>query len=1212
MDEAFLNDLLECSVCLEQLDSTSKVLPCQHTFCKRCLEDIVSCHKELRCPECRILVETKVEDLPCNILLIRLLEGIKSTAALNKNVSSANSTHTKTEAMIFQGPKTSLPTNQLQHSASSDLRAHIKQVIQPLPCAKALYPYEAKRLGDLSFKKGDMIVLRKRIDQNWYEGETNGKLGYLPATHIQIIVPLHFPIPQGKALYDFHANNKDDKDCLTFLKGETVTFMRKVDSNWAEGKIGERSGIFPISFVELNASAKALMKLSSNQQMTRPSLSTTTCEIQPACNQTEPTVVSSVHPVSLPASSNMQYCAPPPTSSPSVSVTTTASTCPSSPIFTTVAMKLHDPLCSSIWQTSLPLSSGVPCPSDSNQRDHSTYGKHNLMITANSRESPPNIQVSQSIIYQRDQNLCTLNAIGLSNNLQSFPQISYCNNYKREHALHAVPQSSVNYLDTNSHSLITQTSHINNYDREQTMNVMQIATVTLSDKEVSHPETYNHSISRLTPPTVSYDAIPAPDAFSLMSLHTNNYSEDQVKLLPSHEENVSPESENVSIEQPAEGTLETEEEQHTSSLSDSGHAVSREDSPIFSPVSNISGSLEKEQGRSSPLITNFVPITNNESTQNIGIVSSGIHRESTPASQEDTAISQTYLKDNMSVTASNQRYFQTIEHGLHAFPASNVVTSSMSQGAYCPDISSAGPSNPTVMVQPSSDASSTQWKERCETISVNTSLQDGEELDNKVVLPCNPTPANPSSPSANGSKVLENEEILASQLYYLALYNYHPQKKDELELKRGELYIVNEKCQDGWFKGTSMKTRQNGVFPGNYVQPTKFSVLQSPLHGATSFTSTRPMCSNLSGSQTNIEAAVNPKLTCNTSLKTLGSGTYGQVISDRSLSLNSSAINIANRLPEKSQSSSITAPSQLPWTLRSSVMVSSESISQIQKVEQAASKQNVEGHLRSSHWSSQNLSNSASNSPILPECSLKMTSNSGSTDCISSMGQLYGTSPLSSLESSQVWPSCSQGRRLSRHSPLHTQSVLPPTSTGNNNVAGGLSTLVSNIPVSSCSQGRTDKPKERKEKERVSLMKRLTKKKSKSPPPNSYSMNGSTLAESPGSSSQSCLPLVHVRSVSCPSEALGSQTALHKKSCSLDGNAAGVQRLSSRSKQPAPLIKERFRCIVPYPPNSDYELELKVGDIVYVHKKRDDGWYKGTLQRTGRTGLFPASFVESF
>lgn len=38
MDERTLNDLLECSVCLERLDTSSKVLPCQHTFCRKCLE----------------------------------------------------------------------------------------------------------------------------------------------------------------------------------------------------------------------------------------------------------------------------------------------------------------------------------------------------------------------------------------------------------------------------------------------------------------------------------------------------------------------------------------------------------------------------------------------------------------------------------------------------------------------------------------------------------------------------------------------------------------------------------------------------------------------------------------------------------------------------------------------------------------------------------------------------------------------------------------------------------------------------------------------------------------------------------------------------------------------------------------------------------------------------------------------------------------------
>lgn len=64
--------------------------------------------------------------------------------------------------------------------------------------------------------------------------------------------------------------------------------------------------------------------------------------------------------------------------------------------------------------------------------------------------------------------------------------------------------------------------------------------------------------------------------------------------------------------------------------------------------------------------------------------------------------------------------------------------------------------------------------------------------------------------------------------------------------------------------------------------------------------------------------------------------------------------------------------------------------------------------------------------------------------------------------------------------------------------------------------------------------------------------------------------------------------------------------------QPLRVCFPRYRVVVSYPPQSEAEIELKEGDVVFVHKKREDGWYKGTLQRNGRTGLFPGSFVESF
>ena len=50
---------LECAVCLEQYKEP-KVLPCLHSFCKRCLEGLLTKHGlawKINCPSCRTSVE---------------------------------------------------------------------------------------------------------------------------------------------------------------------------------------------------------------------------------------------------------------------------------------------------------------------------------------------------------------------------------------------------------------------------------------------------------------------------------------------------------------------------------------------------------------------------------------------------------------------------------------------------------------------------------------------------------------------------------------------------------------------------------------------------------------------------------------------------------------------------------------------------------------------------------------------------------------------------------------------------------------------------------------------------------------------------------------------------------------------------------------------------------------------------------------------------
>lgn len=80
MEELALTALLECPLCFEQLDVSAKVLPCQHTFCLSCLQKHEAAHSELFCPDCRAPVPARaVEELPANLLLVRLLEGLQGS-----------------------------------------------------------------------------------------------------------------------------------------------------------------------------------------------------------------------------------------------------------------------------------------------------------------------------------------------------------------------------------------------------------------------------------------------------------------------------------------------------------------------------------------------------------------------------------------------------------------------------------------------------------------------------------------------------------------------------------------------------------------------------------------------------------------------------------------------------------------------------------------------------------------------------------------------------------------------------------------------------------------------------------------------------------------------------------------------------------------------------------------------------------------------------
>uniref|UniRef100_A0A3B4UJW4 RING-type E3 ubiquitin transferase n=1 Tax=Seriola dumerili TaxID=41447 RepID=A0A3B4UJW4_SERDU len=761
MDESSsLLDLLECSVCLERLDTTAKVLPCQHTFCRRCLENIVSSRNELRCPECRILVDCGVDDLPANILLVRLLDGIKQRPQRGSGGGVGAGGRQSLAGGSLQGYAAGIsaspPGSAIRELPVATRSSPVKN-IPALPCGKALYSYEGKEPGDLQFSKGDIIILRRKVDDNWYHGELNGCHGFLPASYIQLLRPLSQTPPQGKALYDFEVKDKDqDKDCLAFSK--------------------------------LNETAKQLMEID------------------------KPTPTNVPGPSSEPAP--LGPCSPGP--SPSAS------------------------------------------PSNGNGSGHRRgEGKKNA---------------------------------------------------KKRHSFTALSVSQRAAQLNNRHSM-----------------------------EISHP---------------------------------------------------------------------------------------------------------------------------------------------------------------VLISSSDPRAAARIQDASPPGPS---------------------PSSAGVLVPP-------------KVASITSELL----AHAKVQLPLN---------------------------IYLALYAYKPQKADELELRKGEMYRVTEKCQDGWFKGTSLRTAASGVFPGNYVTPvsrapfgvgaTRGSCLSSPVGGSGGGGGGGSGCSQVGSKISDLSSPASP----------------GPSSSRPSTPLVNSANSINTISPASSPQ---TAAAQLKNCLRSSQHTVNQARTSMQLVHSppAGSPERP----------------TVAISPLRPQ--------SSSPSRCHSQSVLLNGEPASPLQPPSPGPS---------HAP--TQGALAPKPEKKERKAGGLLKLLSGAAA---------------------------KKKPRSPPSSPPTHNPS-LADPTHHShhhhhharSGSCPMASQGRAGSCPIEsemagAIGLEP-LHRKSGSLDTNfpmsppATRVGNpLMVLRPEPKPLSRERYRVVVPYPPQSEAEIELREGDVVFVHKKREDGWYKGTLQRTGQTGLFPSSFVESF
>ncbi|CAH0664000.1 unnamed protein product [Spodoptera exigua] len=956
MDEGLLNDLLECSVCLERLDTSSRVLPCQHTFCLKCLKVIIESHKELRCPECRVLVEAKVEELPPNVLLMRILEGMKNSAPRKS--------------------ATGQRTSRSGHSQGSQgVQGGGKQLP---PHARAIYDYLSKEPGDLSFKKGETILLQKKLDQFWYQGECSGRTGMFPAAYVQVVVPLPVATALCKALYDFRMSAPDEEGCLAFDKGAIITVHRRVDDNWAEGRLDQRVGIFPIAFVELNQAARQLM---NSVPLNR--------HVPPIPEQTRASHSEHRHHAQQQHSHRYQQMS---LSTPGA-VQGTYQNLP--------AMSQSQPNYAAA-QTLMPQHSQILLPQPLNQ--HVTAISHGGLVTTTAL--PRNImeptQTKHSLDLIQFTNMHNKSHQGTMG-IQSVSRIG--ENYDR---LRTVKYDS--YNSTPVHKVDNTYQNVRTHEHFP-VSVANFNTSNVSSDSSSSMNTPSFGVSSTTTPNTSSDTSTCESAEPSLPSSPDNNTERNATVIAGNTAQIQNQNQN----QPEEETNNDE------SLNTSMGVLSLNES---STATNTSLNVSLPPSESPKL--NASATSNASQTQednHEGAINNDSSRLDVPSSSKNA------------LRSSGPDSLLNFGLGL--------------QAALSPSHGKDG----NYMVSRAHRDHHHREREKRHSLTPSTHLQGNHNTQNRHSAEILATSLLDAGPESRAERLerrrrrsRSNERPLPAA--YVAIYPYKPQKPDELELKKGGIYTVTERCRDGWYKGCSERSQRCGVFPGNYVAP----------------------ASNLRPKHDKSQSAP-------------PTGSVGPV--------------------------SASAPS-----------------------------------------------GSAPTQPAAPDAPPR------------------ARDPALLMAQPLTYPWCS---------PAQSQQSTP----------------------------RTEKPKEKSKAEKssistgVSLMKRLAAmKKCKSPPPAGYSMDNPVFEDGPGTSlmlnTNSQHHPVHVRT--------GTENpwqSQHRKSQSLDVTASRRDRHHSQPN------KERFRCIVPYPPNSEYELELKVDDIVIVSKKRGDGWYKGTLQRTGRTGLFPASFVQS-
>ncbi|KAM8909492.1 E3 ubiquitin-protein ligase SH3RF2 [Spinachia spinachia] len=240
MQELALSELLECPLCFEPLDASAKVLPCQHTFCVSCLQRQEGAHPQLLCPECGAPAPAKtVEELPANLLLVRLLGGLRGSPGGpgGDRQPSRYMAPLAMEGLEVREGHQQLGSQHREKQGHNELALRASTRNQGGDAAAEQAPASTGRGAPVA-------------------GESLQAVSQMPPMQSQ-------PPALCRALHDFNPEEShlEDAKCgLSFFKGDILTVIRRVDEHWVEAKRGKKVGICPLQYVEPNSVAAKLLE----------------------------------------------------------------------------------------------------------------------------------------------------------------------------------------------------------------------------------------------------------------------------------------------------------------------------------------------------------------------------------------------------------------------------------------------------------------------------------------------------------------------------------------------------------------------------------------------------------------------------------------------------------------------------------------------------------------------------------------------------------------------------------------------------------------------------------------------------------------------------------------------------------------------------------------------------------------------------------------